>query len=220
MTYQNRIGDTSAITSHELISLILEKSTQRKEKLCRKGHGKDNALTMKEKNLKKKCERKEVKKCRICKKSGHTDQDCWFKDKQTKCSNCHKSRHAIEMCWSKGGGQAGTGPSKPSPLKRAKKDNTNVVEDINDVAEDAQYYEEEDVAFLGDDMEEVVEEQPDVPQANYSQGEYDKLIKFDWLADSGTTSHITKIKSALMDYVPLKSHKVTGISNQSIKAEG
>ncbi|KAG1788967.1 uncharacterized protein HD556DRAFT_1198707, partial [Suillus plorans] len=35
-----------------------------------------------------------------------------------------------------------------------------------------------------------------------------------WLADSGTTSHITKIKSALTDYVPLKSHKVTGISNQ------
>ncbi|KAG1784354.1 uncharacterized protein HD556DRAFT_1201974, partial [Suillus plorans] len=32
---------------------------------------------------------------------------------------------------------------------------------------------------------------------------------YDWLADSGTTSHITKIQSALTDYVPLKCHKVT-----------
>ncbi|KAG1906156.1 uncharacterized protein F5891DRAFT_906858, partial [Suillus fuscotomentosus] len=41
-----------------------------------------------------------------------------------------------------------------------------------------------------------------------------------WLADSGTTSHITKIRSALMDYVPLKSHRVSGIANESLKAGG
>ncbi|KAG1748018.1 hypothetical protein EDD22DRAFT_742692, partial [Suillus occidentalis] len=29
-----------------------------------------------------------------------------------------------------------------------------------------------------------------------------------WLADSGTTSHIMKIKSALMDFIPLKLHKI------------
>jgi hypothetical protein len=125
------------------------------------------------------------------------------------------------MCWSKGGGQVGVGLSKP-PQKRARKDNANIVEDFGDVVEDAQYYEEEDVAFVGDNMEEVIKETHDVPQtkANYSQGKSAKLVKHDWLADSGTTLHITKIKSALTDYVPFKSHKVTGISNQSIKAEG
>ncbi|KAG2745358.1 hypothetical protein P692DRAFT_20820950 [Suillus brevipes Sb2] len=199
----------------------MEENSRRKEKMSEKGKEKESALTMKEKNPKKKRERKEIKKYKICKKSGHADKDCWFKDKQTKYSNCHKGGHTVETCWSKGGGQAGAGPSKP-PQKRARKDNANIVEDVGDVVEDAQYYEEEDVAFVGDEMEEVIEETFDVPrtEANNSQGKAAKLVKHDWLADSGTTSHITKIKSALTDYVPLKSHKVTGISNQSIKAEG
>ncbi|KAG1891606.1 uncharacterized protein F5891DRAFT_964321, partial [Suillus fuscotomentosus] len=46
-------------------------------------------------------------------------------------------------------------------------------------------------------------------QVNVSNNsdEFEKLSYYDWLADSGTTSHITKIRSALTDYVPLKGHK-------------
>lgn len=59
-------------------------------------------------------------------------------------------------------------------------------------------------------------------QVNVSNNsdEFEKLSYYDWLADSGTTSHITKIRSALTDYVPLKGHKVSGITNESLKAEG
>src|SRR6266436_910392 len=48
------------------------------------------------------------KKCPVCKKSGHTENECWYKTK--KCSNCSKAGHAKEDCWSTGGGKAGKGP--------------------------------------------------------------------------------------------------------------
>ncbi|OAX30967.1 hypothetical protein K503DRAFT_704528 [Rhizopogon vinicolor AM-OR11-026] len=34
------------------------------------------------------------------------------------------------------------------------------------------------------------------------------------------TSHITKIHSAISEYVPLKSRRITGISNESLEAVG
>jgi len=46
------------------------------------------------------------------------------------------------------------------------------------------------------------------------------LIWYEWLVDSGTTSHIMKIRTALMNYVPLKSRHVTGIGNESLDAIG
>lgn len=70
-TYQIRMGDTKTITSHELISLILEENSQRKEK-DGKGKGKENALVVKGRNLGKR-KREDVKKCRICKKTGHVE---------------------------------------------------------------------------------------------------------------------------------------------------
>jgi hypothetical protein len=64
-TYQNRIGDANTITSHELISLIMEENSRRKEKLNEKGKEKESALTMKEKSPKKKREHKEIKSVRF-----------------------------------------------------------------------------------------------------------------------------------------------------------
>ncbi|KAG1846474.1 hypothetical protein C8R48DRAFT_677809 [Suillus tomentosus] len=159
---------------------------------------------MEEKNLKKKRERKEVKSVEFAKSQAILTRTAGSRT---------SSPNAPISIKSKGGGQADAGLLKP-PQKCARRDSTNVVEDVEDIIEDAQYY-EKDVAFVGDNMEEVIDEQNNGLQteANYSQGKAVKLITYDWLADSGTTSHIMKIKFALTDYVPLKAHKVIDISN-------
>src|SRR6267154_2675830 len=59
-----------------------------------------------------------------------------------------------------------------------------------------------------------------IQKRNVGEGESEKLCWYDWLADSGSSSHITKIRSALTDYVPLNEHRVTGIGNESLTALG
>ncbi|KAG1865737.1 hypothetical protein C8R48DRAFT_797555, partial [Suillus tomentosus] len=111
------------------------------------------------------------------------------------------------------GGKAGQGPSKLPPKKRGKFDNARIVTDVDVVADNAQYEEENDVAFIGEEMQvepTEIENQTEVEfedlnmddQVNVSNNsdEFEKLSYYDWLADSGTTSHITKIQSALTDY--------------------
>ncbi|KAG1847480.1 hypothetical protein C8R48DRAFT_615593, partial [Suillus tomentosus] len=95
---------------------------------------------------------------------GHIEAECWFKDKQ--CSNCGKAGHTKENCWSKGGGKAGQGPSKFPQKKRGKFDNTRIVTDFEDL-----------------NMEDQV-------NVSNNGDEFEKLSYYDWLADSGTTSHI------------------------------
>jgi len=41
-----------------------------------------------------------------------------------------------------------------------------------------------------------------------------------WLADSGTTSHITPVREAFLDYTPLPSSSIKGVGDNRIKAEG
>jgi hypothetical protein len=122
-----------------------------------------------------------------------------------KCSNCSKAGHVKEDCWSTGGGKAGKGPfQKCGSSSRRGKVSAHVVEDADTTQTD------EDVVFKAqEELEYVSNDEPD-----------DHLCWYDWLVDSGTTSHITKIRSALSDYVPLKSRCITGISDESLEAVG
>jgi hypothetical protein len=36
--------------------------------------------------------------CRGCKKKGHIEKDCWFKNKQRRCFNCGNSNHKMNEC--------------------------------------------------------------------------------------------------------------------------
>jgi hypothetical protein len=112
------------------------------------------------------------KKCSVCKKSGHTENDCWYKMK--KCSNCSKAGHVKEDCWSPGGGKAGKGPfQKRGSSSRCGKVSAHVVEDADTTQTD------EDVAFKAqEELEYVSNDEPD-----------DRLCWYDWLVDSGTMSH-------------------------------
>jgi hypothetical protein len=76
---------------------------------------------------------------------------------------------------------------------------THIVEDADDVTQtDEDEPMSEDVAFVAqDEFESVSNDESD-----------ERLIWYDWLVDSGTTSHITKIRSAMTKFVPLKSRRI------------
>ena len=141
------------------------------------------------------------KRCKVCKKSGHTEGDCWHKTK--KCVNCGKTGHTKENCWCKGGDKEGQGPSSQ---KRSKKDSVKLVQEAL-MEEDQENV--DDMAYMADtkDIDEEAANVADIIETvNIGEGESEKLYWYDWFANSGSSSHITKIRSALTNYVPLKEH--------------
>jgi hypothetical protein len=58
----------------------------------------------------------------------------------------------------------------------------------------------------------------DLEFVNSEQSE-EHLIWYDWLANSGTTSHITNTRGVLSRYMPI-SRQISGIGSESIEAVG
>ena len=48
----------------------------------------------------------------------------------------------------------------------------------------------------------------------------DRLIYYDWLADSATTSHVTNQRDAFINYEPLTNKLVLGVGNNETHAIG
>ncbi|GBE87024.1 hypothetical protein SCP_1002700 [Sparassis crispa] len=114
------------------------------------------------------------------------------------CWNCHKRGHTQHECWSKGGGKAGQGPrSKKEGRAQA---HTNQAQSTNDVLRD--------VAFRTDEA------------TCAGQQFSSQFSRYDWLADSGTTSHVTNLRDTMTDYVPLEASSIAGIGDQSVRALG
>jgi hypothetical protein len=79
------------------------------------------------------------------------------------CANCKKAGHTKENCWAKGGGKEGQGPCQKK--KENEKDKKPA-----------------------ETSSQAIEELPDMA---YQASQFDSLFtKYDWLADSGTSSHI------------------------------
>ena len=88
------------------------------------------------------------------------------------CSNCGQSGHTIQDCWSKGGGKEGQGP------KQKKKDKSKT-ESANQTATS------------------------NLPDMAYMAKQFSPAFRKDeWLADSGTTSHIATRCDMFRDFVP------------------
>jgi hypothetical protein len=205
------------MTSHELISMIHEEDRRRKE---REIEFTESKIAVQGTKKRKFSEKKEgnVKKCKVCKKIGHTENDCWHRSK--KCSNCGKTGHEHKDCWAKGGAKAGEGPSAK---KRFKKDKAQLVQEVPMETEDEVM---DDVAYMASTSNlaeypttEIAEDTEKVC-VRLQDGECEELAWYDWFADSGSSSHITKIRSALTDYVPLSEHRVLGIGKESLEALG
>ncbi|TFK17283.1 hypothetical protein FA15DRAFT_561514, partial [Coprinopsis marcescibilis] len=76
------------------------------------------------------------------------------------CFNCHKKGHIRAECWAKGGGREGQGPKGQR--------NPNRTHQANDTSTSLN-----DVTYMAN------------PSANNPD-----TSRYDWLLDSGTTSHI------------------------------
>src|SRR4051812_13056394 len=47
---------------------------------------------------------------------------------------------------------------------------------------------------------------------------YKIIMQHDWLADSGTTSHIAYMQEMFNEYTPLEKVEITGLGDQTVKA--
>src|SRR6267154_1748913 len=166
---------------HELVAMILEEDHCRKEQ---ESEFTESKIAVKAPMKRKFSERiGNVKKCKVCKKSGHTEGNCWHKTK--KCANCGKTGHGHtkENCWCKGRDKEGQGPSSQ---KRSKKDSVKLVQEVP--MEEVEESVNNDVAYMANtkDVDEEATNVADIIETvNVGEGESEKLCWYDWSADSG-----------------------------------
>jgi hypothetical protein len=100
--YLGASSNTTSISSHEFISLVLEKHRCRQEKTG------DGSSAM----------------------YGHAEQrsNARGERKKIECYNCHKMGHIAADCWSKGGGKEGKGPGRRGKGEKANKANNVATE--------------------------------------------------------------------------------------------
>lgn len=110
-------------------------------------------------------------------------------DTATECYDCHKKGHMAKDCWSKGGGREGQGPKGRRGPNRGHR--SNQASETNDALADT----------------------------SYMAMETHEFSKYDWLLDSGTTSHICNNREAFQDYTPITNVDVKGIGGET-KAPG
>jgi hypothetical protein len=193
------------ITSYKLHSILIEEDWHRKEgtdenddneskKKRKRESDKDDTALMVYPNKRKFADHiGPMKKCFVCKKPGHREDQCWHKGKT--CLNCKKSGHTKDDCWSPGGGKAGQGPLKgrKAPNRTFKAiANIATTSRITELPDDDAI--DDDIAFMAQDMDvEFVD----------SEESNEHLIWYDWVVDSGTMTHITNTCATLSDYTPI-----------------
>ena len=103
---------------------------------------------------------------------GKSGDDNPNRDKE--CFNCHKKGHVKGDCWAKGGGKEGQGPKGRKGNKKGNKAN-QAAEEVNTNLNDCAYM---------------------ASPFNHSH----EITKYDWLLDSGTTSHICTVRDAFTEF--------------------
>ena len=125
--------------------------------------------------------------CNHCKCARHWMTKC-HKFDGNKCHNCGKFRHQQKNCWSK---------KKGKDKEKEKKG-----------AEQANYGEEE-ITFQADEHYNF-----NIFYACNIDANDDRLIYYDWLADTATMSHITHQTEAFTNYTPIGNSSITGVGGK------
>ena len=168
-------------------------------------------------------------RCGQCSLRNHKTNDCWFLG-QTKYGNCGWFSHKTDDCCTKkvrnnkrkgemkAGGSAG---KKKRFGDKKKNEEANKGEEMDDDDDEhivftTQVAGSSRISF--DPSEEGINfDKRDVSNSD----EFDeRLIFYNWLADSATTSHICNQREAFTSFHPLTATKVTGVGNLVTKAKG
>jgi len=158
--------------------------------------------------------------CRICRLTNHYTCDCRFKGK-LKCTTCGRFGHKTkDHC------NAGTGKRAHDNDGRGNRYNSNKrpQQEANNAssAEQANAAEQEEhIAFMAkvanvDNMDIDSDTYNDATYHNFehvpSSTEIDlRLIYYDWIADSGATSHIKHRRDAFNTYKPILAVPIAGV---------
>ena len=114
-------------------------------------------------------------------------------NKDKECFNCHKIGHIKPDCWEEGGGKEGQGPKGRKGSKKRNK--ANQAEEHNTNLNDCAYM-------------------------TFSNNHSRQISKYDWLLDSGTTSHICTIREAFTKYSPTPGTTLKGVGPEEVAVEG
>ncbi len=172
--YLGAQSNTPTITSHELISVLIEEDRRRKDR-----NGDPQNVSMQGNKLRN--------------KSG---KNSW-KKKDIICHHCNKKGHMKQDCYAPGGPKEGQGP------KQQQRRQGNTPNHANQVTESLG-----DMSFMS------------TTQSYPSSAPNGPFSKFDWIFDSGTTSHIATKREMFKEYSPLSDSSVGGIAKEPAKAIG
>jgi GAG-pre-integrase domain/Zinc knuckle len=133
--------------------------------------------------------------CDHCKRAGHWSSKCRKFD-GNKCHNCGKIGHQAKNCW-----------SKKKVKDKAKEKKTG-----GEQASIAEEY----IAFQANEEQYNF----DTFDACNADANDERLIYYDWLADTATTSHVTHQRDAFIDYTPMGNTSVTGVGGKETLISG
>jgi hypothetical protein len=143
--------------------------------------------------------------CRNCGFRGHTTDNCRWLGQQ-KCEKCgwfgtegHDCQRILKR--------------KAEKLEKKRSAKKGKREQVNQVVED----DEEAIVFTAEEMAGACNF--DTYNSLDIEGNDERLLYYDWLADSATTSHVTNMRDAFTTFQPLDKH-VSGVGNAITQAKG
>src|SRR5260370_9313894 len=154
-------------------------------------------------------------RCTHCGHNNHSVENCYH-IKKPKCSGCHKLGHEIDDCRSKKKSQSSTSRYNKdkkvadalAPVKQA-----NIAEmDEDDDEETLTAIEAENFTVTDDSLED------DMYLTSLAANESSRM--YDWLADSGSTHHITNHREIYDSYEPTPDATVHGVGGKIISVLG
>ena len=148
--------------------------------------------------------------CNNCNHPGHWTSKC-HKLTSNKCYNCQKYGHHTKDCWNKAKGGGNSEKKKNWKEKRKVKDPSE--------SKDEQANTTMEVAFPIQEEDMELHNFSNYDACNSSAND-ERLIWYDWVADTATTSHITHQKDAFIDYTPSNNTSVTGVGGRTAKIAG
>ena len=162
--------------------------------------------------------------CKICERTNHTAVDCHHKGKP-KCGQCGKFSHTSNKCWHASGADRGQREKRgrgvnPYPNRRPRREAHNA--DTPAQANDMEV--EEHIAFIADvggvdSINTVYDDKYECYNLDSDEIE-EHLIYYDWVADTGATSHITNRRDTFTTYKRIPDVPIAGVGELKARVIG